>query len=199
MANKSQTSFVDLTEEMRGLKGFCDQIEGFRVSDAIIGDWKHAASLVEAGKEALAVEVAQKPIEGIRAILSAFIRNSVFAKPVPEGQTSQIPFFARLINERQEDGYDEDIIAGLRKKVEGLAQAVRTETNGTFEQRVSAYVVVKEAIAEADIKQKALDEKRRRGQWNVVKAVKKGGADGITEAIPQAERTRQADAARSIF
>src|SRR3989344_656863 len=117
MTNQTVVSFDDLTAQMVQLKSFCDRGQGFRVADAIIGDWKRAAGLIETGKEADAVEVGRKPVAALRAILSAFIRNAAFGKPVrEEGQTPQPAFFTFRINERVADGYDEDIVTMLRKK-----------------------------------------------------------------------------------
>jgi len=208
MANQKR-SFQDVIEEMKLVKGFCDRIRGFRVSDSVIGDWKRAAQLFETGKEAEAVEVGQKPIVAIRAILSAFIRNSVFPKPVSEGETPRIPYFIQLINERDADGYDDDLIVVLRKTAEELGQAVRTETNGSFEQRAVAYAAIQAAIDDADAKQKLRDNKRQHGDWNVIKAKKKAIDDAADKSGREAavirrqemlaERKRQADAAREIF
>lgn len=208
MTSKQPVTFDSVVEEMKALKAFADRVEGFRISDSIVGDWKAAAGLIQAGQEEKAVAAAKKPIEALRAILSAFVRNSVFPKKVPEGQTPPVPHFVSLIGEREEDNYDEDIVNHLRSKLRELETAVKTETNGSFDLRASAYAEMKAAIFDADQRQKMLDEKRQKGQWNVVKAKKKADGDGATaqqeSAVARrqqmlADRQKRADEARSIF
>lgn len=180
MTNQNSISFDDLTSEMAKLKDFCGLVTEFKVDPRFKVEWNQAVDLVEAGKESEAVKIGRKPVEAIRAILSAYIRNAVFAKSVPEGQTQVPSFFTRRISDRMKEGYDEDIITFLQKKQDELAQAVQTETNGTFNQRVSAYVAMNDALYEAATKQTALDNKILRGGWNVVKPKAPKAKEGQT-------------------
>jgi hypothetical protein len=68
---------------------------------------------------------------------------------------------------------------------------------------------MKMALVEANTKQTARDETRRRGAWNINKPAKRADDGALAESGRQAaiiqrqqmlaERTRKADEARSIF
>jgi len=191
MANGS-VGFTSVMDDMRQMKAVISQIPVFRVHPDVRDEWRRAADLLEKGSEEEAVSVGADAVKSIRNMLGAFLRSSVIGKAI--GDVRQPGHFQKLVDERDADNYDEDVVGSLRKKLSDLEEAVRAETNGTFEQRVAAYTAMSQAIESADQEQKKRDEKRRVQAAADKKAAKVAKEESTRVANRQAALAQQRQA-----
>lgn len=161
MAKLTTVSFDQIKDDLRTLVTQMKTVDGFRIGEPITVQVQAMASHIEAGKTQEAVAAGREAISAGRNILGAFLRNSVIDRR-PEGQPERPAYFTEQIRLRRDDEkYDEDIVAGLESKRKKLEEAVRTETNGTYSARVEAYNTLKKALDDADRMQSQRDNVRR--------------------------------------
>ncbi|MBA3732880.1 hypothetical protein H0W91_00715 [Patescibacteria group bacterium] len=165
-------TFGDVKTQVVELAGMMKTVSGFRLPDAFQEGLKIMASFVKDGKLNEATKAGKSCLETGRGILRAFLRNSVLDQEERPGKPAKVARFNVDIKRRasdQDGAYDGDIIARLEKFRGTLEEAVKTETNGVFIQRVSAYNAMVEALKGADVQQKQLDRTRLETQRQKMK------------------------------
>lgn len=192
MKKQQPVSLDQVREDLRGLIGHMKSVDGFRIGEAVKENVNQMAKHVEAGGTAEAVEAGLEALEAGRNILGAFLRHSVIdRKPGDDGQPGKDSFFTREIGLRRDDEkFDEDIIAGLEAKRKNLEEVVRTENNSCFTQRIEAYNIAKRSLDDADREQKRRDIVRRQQALHQ-KRVQNGQKDAETMARNQAAAANQ--------
>lgn len=189
-------TFESVVGLMREVKAICDQIPAFRIPEEIIKGFSKSAALHQVGKSDEGARAGLKLVGHLRGLLAAFIRFSVYPKQMPDGSERK-PFFVQQIERLEEDGYETGIIVGLRAKMEELVQAVKAETDGSFELRIAAYTAMTEALRIAEEEQAKFDRKRLNGGH----AIQKPAPDtAMAKRMALLDRRKaEADAARAIF
>ncbi|HEX5429602.1 MAG TPA: hypothetical protein VFX17_00805 [Patescibacteria group bacterium] len=205
------TTIQDAKEQLVTLLGTVKKIESFRIPDTVRTNINMTASHLEKGDEQNAVRAANEAINGLHAIFGAFIRNAFLDRVVSDNgiEISRKSYFSRQLEEREGEKYDEDLLAGLKSKFNKAVEAVHTETNGTFENRVEAYTMVHDALKAADDEQKKRDRKRAVIAENNRRAMKNQADAEATERNLQhttnqrqlmlERRKQEADAFRSLI
>lgn len=143
---------------MGALSEVIKKIPYFRVFPDVKAQWNDATVVYENGDEAAAVRAGLKAIDSLRNIFGAFLRNAIIGKTI--GEKREAGFFENLILKKEAEFYEDDIIAGLRKKLAEAEMAVNGETNGTFEKRIDAYLMIQSSLVVADAQQAQVDKKR---------------------------------------
>ncbi|GEM_PF-6939615 len=190
MANLSFDQVVVQVEE---LKATCLRIDEFKFDPIVTDGWKKAADLFAANREQEAVRAGVKTVEVLRGFLAGYIRGSVFKKHAEEPG-----YFVNVVDEIERCGYDDDIVDGLREKLEELKGAVKAETNGSFDQRITAYVGLDAAIKAADKEQERRESVYLHGDWNVsLRPNTRPAAVARQEGLKK--KKMQIEKARSIF
>lgn len=211
MKKQQPVSLDQVREDLRTLIGQMKSVDGFRIGEAVKENVDRMALHVEAGRTAEAAEAGLEALEAGRNILGAFLRHSVIdRKPSDDGQPGRDSFFTREIGLRRNDEkFDEDIIAGLEAKHKKLEEVVRTENNGCFTQRIEAYNIAKRALDDADKEQKrrdvvrhqqALHQKRvQNGQKDAEATVRNQAAAANQRQALLEQRKKDADDIRSFL
>lgn len=158
------TKITEMTAQIQELWGFMKSAKEFRISPKLSEGVRVVSQLVKDGKNDDAVKNGAEVLRAGRAILGAFIRNSVVDQEATETSTFQMARFTKEIRRRafDDDGpYDDDIIAKLEKKKEELLVMVRGgEFGPNFTERIRAYNAMVDALVKADEDQKRLDRTR---------------------------------------
>jgi hypothetical protein len=192
MKKQQPVSLEQVREDLRTLIGAMKSVDGFRIGEAVKENVDRMASHIEAGRTAEAAEAGFEALGAGRNILGAFLRHSVIdRKPGDDGQPGKDSFFTREIGLRRDDEkFDEDIIAGLEAKCKNLEEVVRTENNGCFTQRIEAYNITKRALDSSDQEQKRRDTVRHQLSIHQ-KRVQNGQKDAEATARNQAAAANQ--------
>ena len=149
-------------------------LPGFRFDSNVVNVvQKEIPALINDGRENEAIRRGEELIKSLHAVLGAFVRYSVMPKKLSETETREGRFTQIVRDLDEKERFDEDLIAGLNKKLEELKAAVNTETNGSFDIRIAAYTAMHEAV------DKAVDEQKKRDHKRAVleKASKKAARD----------------------
>lgn len=152
-------NFDEATTIVAGFIRTAKSVSGFEVREPIKGFVLDMAKAIEAGQNNVAVEKAGSIMSIGRSVLGKYIRFAVVDQQV-EGKAPRVARFRWQIEELVADSYHEDILAGLWKKFDELAEAVRLELNGAFDLRVAAYNAMAKAIETARIEQARRDRVR---------------------------------------
>ncbi len=161
--NASVPTFVSTTAEIAILTTAMKTVNGFRMPDAVTNGVKLMAGFVKDGKTDSAVKAGVETIKAGRAILGAFLRNSVLDQEAKGSASAKTARFNLEIRDRMNhhDGpYDGDIIAQLEKVRGEFVEAMKTEHGPIFTERIKAYNAMNAALRAADDKQKQLDRTR---------------------------------------
>ncbi len=187
--NGKPVSLEQVKEDLRTLIAAMKSVDGFRIREEVAEPVKQMASFLEVGRTDDAIEAGLDAIEAGRNILGAFLRHSAIDREV-NGEMRE-GFFTREIGRRRDDEkYDEDVVAGLDAKRKALEEAVRTETGDCFDKRVEAYNTAKRALASADQEQERRDRVRSQQTYRNGKA-KKEKADTEATALNRAHAENQ--------
>ncbi len=186
------------TDRVKTLITTMKSVTGFKVGEPIKGMVEAMAGHIELGQQDDAIAKAGEIFSVGRSILGKFLRNSVVSQmaEVAEGQDPTVAkeaFFVREIRLRREDGFDADLLARLEKFRKELEEAVRVETNGTFDQRIMAYNSMSKVLVEADAEQRKRDRVRMVREEETKRLAKKNRDDRATElniAAAQTQRQR---------
>lgn len=190
MANQSFDQVVVQVEE---LKATCLRIDEFKFDPVVTDGWKNATDLLASGREQEAVRAGVKTFEMLRGFLAGYIRGSVVKK-----HTEEPGYFVNVVEEIERCGYDDDIVDGLREKLNELKAAVKAETNGSFDQRITAYVALDTAIKAADKEQERRESMFLHGDWNVsLRSNARPAAIARQDRLKN--RKKQIEKARKIF
>lgn len=189
--------FDQVVAEAKEFKAVSAQVPAFRVPDEAVGNFKKAASLHQVGKGAEAFKLGMKAVMHMRGAFGAFIKNSFFERQVPEGQTPRVPHFLFQVQKREEEGYEVEIIAGLRAELEKAQEAFKAETNGVFTGRIAAYKAMQDALRKADEAQSKFDQKRQKGGHAIQKPAPETPMAKRLDIL--SKRKVEADEARELF
>jgi hypothetical protein len=178
-------TYAEVMDQMSSFQLVYSRIFDFRVPDDIKSDWMVAADLYVAGNQKEAVRVSLNAVNFTRNLFASFLHGS------PK-------HFETLIKKRVDDDFDEDIIARLRKKHRSLDLAIRCEINGTFEQRIEAYIAMKKDLLHADKEQKIRVEKRDFEAAETIRVVREANA-AIRKEKQEAEAKRLEEEAKAVL
>lgn len=186
-------SFDEVVVQVEKLKATCLRIDEFKFDPIVTDGWKKATDLLASGREQEAVRAGVRTAEMLRGFLAGYIRGSVVKK-----HTDGPGYFVNLVDEIEGYGYDDDIVDGLREKLNELESAIKAETNGSFDQRITTYLALDTAIKAADKEQDRRESMYLHGDWNVdLRPNTRPAAVARQEGLKK--RKRQIDKAKSIF
>ncbi|MFZ2523577.1 MAG: hypothetical protein WAW92_04300 [Minisyncoccia bacterium] len=184
-----EQSVERVTEVIAAMKSFMD----FKVGDPVAGWVRQMAEAIEQNDAKTALARGGDIVSVGRSILGKYVRNSVFDQMTDDGQMVREAHFNKELRLRVEEGYDEDIVGGLRKAHTRVLEAVRLETNGTFDLRRDAHNAMQKCLAEADVVQRRRDNVRvvrEREAQRVAKKAKDARATELNRVAAQTQREK---------
>lgn len=189
---RPEMTIEESAERVKLVISVMKSFQGFKIGDPVAGWVREMAEAIECNDTKTALARGGEIVSVGRSILGKFVRNSVFDQMAEDSQTvTREAHYNRELRLRVEDGFDEDIIGGLRKAHTELLEAVRLETNGTFDRRRDAYNAMQKCLADADVEQRRRDNVRAVRVKESKRVAKKAKDDRATELNRAAAQTQR--------